>query len=159
MNSGKATFTFMPRKFQSHSKENMGKTAFSLMEVMIALAVLFLVTFSILGLVSRCLRSAAVLYKHKPPASMLASMIASTNRMSEMTVQGQFEDIAPGLYPGFKYLWTSTLAETGGLWRIDFFIAPVSAQFSEQPDLSILLWIPQSGPRGPQIGTLPRQLQ
>lgn len=139
----------------ARGKPGRSTRAFSLMEVMIAVAVLFMVTFSILALVARTLRGATVFNLQRPPASMLAAMVASTNKMSETVAEGRFEDIAPGLYPGYRYMWVSTLVETGGLWRIDFFVAPVSAPFKQQPDLSILTWIPQSGPRGPMGGLIP----
>jgi hypothetical protein len=121
--------------------------AFTLMEVMIAMAIFFMAVFSILALVSNGLRNAAALQRDYPDASMLAAMLATTNRLEEGITEGKFEDIAPGLYPGYKYMWASSEVETNGLWQVDFFIAREGKSYAEKPDLSVLFWIPTSAGR------------
>jgi Tfp pilus assembly protein PilV len=117
-------------------------SAFTLLEVMVAMGIFFMAVFSILALVSNGLRNAAALQRDYPDASMLAAMLATTNKLEEGSVEGRFEDIAPGLYPGFKYTEDVFEADTNGLWQVDFFIAREGKNYAEKPDLSVLFWIP-----------------
>lgn len=122
------------------------EVAFTLLEVMIAMGVFFMAVFSILALVSNGLRNAAALQKDYPEASMLAAMLATTNKLEEGSIEGRFEDIAPGLYPGYKYRQDIYLSGdvTNDLWQVDFYIARDGQNWPEKPDLAILLYLPSS---------------
>jgi len=111
------------------------------------MGIFFMAVFSILALVSNGLRNASALQRDYPTASQLAAMLAETNKLEEMSVEGRFEDIAPGFYPGYKYREDFLQEGTNGLWQVDFYIARVERSFVEKPDLSILLWVPVQSTR------------
>jgi type II secretory pathway pseudopilin PulG len=70
--------------------------AFTLLEVMIAMAIFFVAIFSILQLVSQNLRAARVLNQNVPDAGMLAAELSLTNRVEEGTESGDFGEAFPG---------------------------------------------------------------
>ena len=67
-----------------HCKDQMGdgrtavQAGFSLLEVMIAVGIFFMVSFAVLALVSRCLKQAAALeHVHSPITAIAAQTAAS----------------------------------------------------------------------------------
>jgi len=82
--------------------------AFSLLEVMIASGIFFMASFAILSLVSQSLRGARALQKPPVDAGMAASVFASTNRFSEGTFEGEFDDA-----PLRDYSYVSDVYEVG----------------------------------------------
>ena len=121
----------------SGSKKEAG---FTLLEVMIALAIFFVAMFTILDSTSRSLRAARGLEMQLPDVSMLAAELALTNRLEEGVVDGDFGD----LYPDFT--WTRDIYEvrTNGLFRVDFTIRGAQKDRNLEWETSILLWRPDS---------------
>lgn len=117
-----------------------GSTAFTLMEVMIAVAIFFMAMFSILGVLSSALRGASMLRSNGPTAGMRASELTLTNKLEEGTDSGTFGDIP--IYDGYR--WTSDTREvtTNGLFRIDF--AVYNPKGDVDSTLSIFLYKPDS---------------
>src|SRR5262245_19664776 len=93
---------------------------FTLLEVIVACAIFFMVAFAVLELVTRGLAAAKALQQREPDAGLLAAALSLTNKLEEGTMSGTFEDIAPGLYPG--YSWARDAYEVGsnGLFQVDF---------------------------------------
>jgi Tfp pilus assembly protein PilV len=112
--------------------------AFSLLEVMLAVAILFIAMFGVLGLTSQCLRSARSLQMPRVDASSLAAELSLTNRLTEGRASGDFGDIYPG------YTWESevSLASSNGLYQVDFIVFNPGQQV--ESTMSILLYRPGS---------------
>ncbi|HNQ74155.1 MAG TPA: prepilin-type N-terminal cleavage/methylation domain-containing protein [Verrucomicrobiota bacterium] len=101
--------------------------AFSLIEVMIALAIFFMCTFAILGLTSQLLQNARAFQTRKAPGVALvhAWYTSMTNRVTEGEFSGSLSDISEDLgkaYPDYEY---AILAEpdpylTNGLWNVTY---------------------------------------
>jgi general secretion pathway protein I len=115
--------------------------AFTLLEVLIAMAIFFLAAFAVLELTTRSLRSARSLQSPAPSASVLAADIMnSTNKLEEGTENGDFED----LYPEYRWQRVTSVYSTNGLFQIDFWVYKANKRGTEAADLSILLWRPDS---------------
>jgi prepilin-type N-terminal cleavage/methylation domain-containing protein len=120
-------------------------TAFTLLEVMIAMAIFFVAMFSILELVSQGLRSARMLgrHVHSPNAGLLAAELSLTNRLEEGTDAGDFGEDFPSLS------WTREIVlddfDTNGVYfRVDWFVYRDGKLDST---LSTQMYRPQSGQR------------
>jgi Tfp pilus assembly protein PilV len=117
-------------------------TGFSLIEVMIAVAIFFMATFSILDLTTQSIKSARALSQNSPSAGMLAAELSMTNKLEEGVAMGDFGR----LYP--EYTWERQIisAATNGLFRVDFVV-----YHKQRPDsqMSLLLFRPDS----PQVGS------
>ena|SRR5581483_11040429 len=117
-----------------------GRLAFTLLEVMIALAIFFSVMLIILGLVSQNLRAARSLARPRLDMSMLASQLMLTNKLEEGPLQGgDFGDI----YPGVSWSGNVVLAPTNGMFRVDFEAVDHKAN-GARSSLSIFLYRPDS---------------
>ena len=121
-------------------------SAFTLIEVMIATTIFFISVFAIMGLVTNSLRNAQVLQQHTVDTGMLAAMTVLTNRLFEGTESGDFEDIAPGSYPG--YSWTRDVYQvaSNGLFRVDLTVSHSVKGRDVDTKMSILLYRPMSPP-------------
>ena len=129
-----------PGRVPGHSSPvRRRRTAFTLIEVMIALMIFFAAVFTILGVVSNALRNARVLQRKTVDAAMVAAQISLTNRLSEVLETGDFEDA----YPDFE--WTSDTYEVGtnGLFQVDMIVQRKSGGAVESK-MSILLYRPES---------------
>jgi len=80
-------------------KSKKGEVAFSLMEVMIAIAIFFTASFVILALVSSGLKTARLLRNDRPSCGIIAAELTSSNGLEE----GHFSDDFGKLYPGYSY--------------------------------------------------------
>jgi len=114
------------------------RSAFTLLEVMIATGILFLCLFAILGLVSNTLRNARTLQHRRVDAGMVAAELctqfANTNQVSEGSGSGDFGD----LYPDYGYEW-DLMEITNGLCQLDIVV-----QRRGQPEstLTVLRYLP-----------------
>ncbi|MFN3410194.1 MAG: prepilin-type N-terminal cleavage/methylation domain-containing protein [Limisphaerales bacterium] len=126
-----------------------GRAAFSLLEVMIALAILFMVCFTVLAVVSAGLRNARLLKLTRPNAGILAAELSLTNVVEEGIESGDFGD----LYP--DYTWTREIVEAGtnGYYRADFAIFQRGQR--GQPDSTLTIWIYRPGSPSRRLGVQP----
>jgi hypothetical protein len=92
--------------------------AFSLLEVIIACAIFFMVAFALLDLVTRSLVAAKSLSKREPDPGIILAALSLTNAFEEGSMSGDYEDIAPGMYPGYR--WDALIEEVGsnGLFKV-----------------------------------------
>ncbi len=127
------------------------ETAFSLLEVMIAMALFFMAIFAILGLTSQSIGAAARLQRHEVDIASLAAELSLTNLLQEGVESGDFGDLFPGV------TWTREITEvsSNGLYRVDFTVVqPPSNRRSKVPQsletMSVLLYRPISP--GSRIG-------
>ncbi|HEY5298117.1 MAG TPA: prepilin-type N-terminal cleavage/methylation domain-containing protein [Verrucomicrobiae bacterium] len=112
--------------------------AFTLLEVMIAIAIFFMSVFVILGLVSSVLANARHLQRPMVDAGMLASELSLTNQLVEETQSGDFGDAYPG------YSWTANITEvqTNRLFEVDYQVFNDSKTLVK--NMSVLFFRPQS---------------
>ncbi|HWC58059.1 MAG TPA: prepilin-type N-terminal cleavage/methylation domain-containing protein [Verrucomicrobiae bacterium] len=100
--------------------KNRGR-AFTLLEVMIAVMILFMCLFAVLALLSNSLRSARKLQQHRTVdtgtvAGMIYVQLVNTNSLNEGPVDVDLND----LFPGCKCNADLSLVGTNGLCEVDF---------------------------------------
>jgi hypothetical protein len=94
------------------------RSAFSLIEVMVACGIFFMAVFSILALVSGVLRNARGLRRIELDAGMVAAQVSNTNRLTEGSQSGDFGK----LYPDYSWEADTYEVATNGLWQIDIIV-------------------------------------
>ena len=115
------------------------KSAFTLMEVMIAATIFFIAIFSILALVSNTLRNARALRHIEVDAGMVAAQLFKTNRFTEGIESGDFGHA----YPDYSWSTESVEATTNGLWQ--FNISVIRRGQHEPVDaMSLFIFSPES---------------
>lgn len=123
--------------------------AFTLLEVMIAVAIFFVAIFAILELVSQNLRHVQNLQKPQVDIASLAVELSLTNSLEESFESGDFGD----LYPNTS--WTREIYEAGtnGLFGVDFVVTEDKGGRPVETKLTILLYRPNSeGLQNAEIG-------
>jgi len=130
-------------------RKQEGVRAFSLMEVMIAIALFFMASFVILALVSSGLRTARMLRTTRPNAGMLAAEMTLTNQLEEGVESGDFGNMYR------EYTWTKETSEAGtnGLWQVDFAIFRRGQGQVPDSTMSILVYSPNS--KSKRLGVQP----
>jgi Tfp pilus assembly protein PilV len=141
---GRARATATPITASPKSMRS-GARAFTLLEVMIALAIFFMAIFVILESTSRSLGAARSLQITEPSPAILIADLALTNRIEEGVLEGQFDDPYPGV------TWTREIVQvrTNGLFQVDFTLRWHRGRRAVESKSSILLWRPES-----QVSTL-----
>jgi prepilin-type N-terminal cleavage/methylation domain-containing protein len=76
---------------------------FSLLEVMVASAIFFMVAFAILEMVTRALVGVRALQQREPDPGIILAMYSTNKAWEPMHLTGNYEDIAPGMYPGYSW--------------------------------------------------------
>ena len=115
-------------------------SAFTLVEVMIALFIFFMAVFTILGVISNSLRNARLLQRKSVDAGMVAAQVSLTNRLTEQFETGDFEE----MYPDHE--WTRDTYEVGTnrLFQVDILVQRRSGNQPVESRMSILLFRPES---------------
>jgi Tfp pilus assembly protein PilV len=116
------------------------RRAFSLLEVMIAVGVFFMAVFAILGLVSSSLENARRLQRPMVDASMIASELSLTNKLTEGEMSGDFGE----LYPGYTWTGKVTEEQTNRIFRVEYIVQRSDGNRAVMSQMSILLFRPQS---------------
>lgn len=136
---------------QARSRRGAG---FTLLEVIVAFAIFFMVAFSVLELTTRSLASARALQQREPDPGLIAAMLSLTNQLIEGVVQGDFEEIYPGEYPNWR--WATDIQEvwSNGLFRADIVVFRDAKHGPAQAELSVLFYRPDSPPGKASTGGL-----
>ena len=123
------------------------RRAFSLLEVMIAIAIFFVASFAILCLVSSSLGNVRRLQRPSVDASPVLAWYAATNRLVEGTYQGNLGD--PEMlgkdYRDYNYLVDVEEIDTNHLFGVHCVITS-SGNHSIISDMRTVLYKPQSPP-------------
>lgn len=116
--------------------------AFSLLEVMIAVGLFFMVAFAVLALVSQNLRTARALQFTRSPIGSLASqtLLIATNGLEEGIETGDFE----GLFPEHRWEREVREFETNGLMEVHLSVSR-QGQAKPEAEMTILVF---SGTQG-----------
>ncbi|MGI8967222.1 MAG: type IV pilus modification PilV family protein [Limisphaerales bacterium] len=135
----------MGRTSQAESRERKVNSAFTLLEVMVAVAIFFMAIFAILELTTHSLKAARALKQSGPTAGMVAAELSMTNKLEEGSMTGDFGD----LYPDYNWSRDIAIYGTNGMFQVDIIVFKHS-----NPDsaLSLLLYRPESGNNGPVGG-------
>jgi hypothetical protein len=129
----------------AYRRSPAGRRAFTLLEVMIAIAVFFLAVFAILSLVSSTLANARRLHRPQVDASAVLARYASTNSLVEGTYSGDLSELLGDSYQ--NYSWTAQITEvaTNKLFHVECVVQEDGTR-EIVSDLSTLLYRPQSPP-------------
>jgi hypothetical protein len=130
-------------KIQS-PKNFHARRAFTLLEVMFAVAAFFAASFAILALVSTSLGSARLLQRPMVDGGELAGQLSLTNSLVEGDGSGDLSELLGKKYE--DYMWTYDIREvqTNKLFQIDFIIQRNSGDKPVVSKMSILLFRPAS---------------
>ena len=115
------------------------RTAFTLLEVMIASAIFFMAVFSILALTARTLRAARGLRPLQVDPSALAAHLSLTNRLAEGPIPDEYMITFAELYPGYTCSGVITEVATNGLFQVDLEVFGNGGKAAESK-LSLLLF-------------------
>lgn len=126
------------RKNQRWPDKSARDLAFTLLEVMIAMAIFFMAIFAILELTTRSLRAARGLEDSLVDAGSLAAAYSKTNMVEEGVISGDFGDE----HPGFQWAQYTEMITTNGLYLVDFQIYRPDG--TEDSSMSILLFRPDA---------------
>ena len=94
------------------------RTAFTLLEVMIASGLFFMCIFAILAMVSSVLRNARSLRRTDLDAGMVAAQVCKTNKVYEGSESGDFGN----LFPDCSWETETYEAGSNGLWQVDIVV-------------------------------------
>jgi len=132
------------------------RSAFTLLEVMIAIGIFFMAVFSILGLVSGSLENARRLQRPMVDAGVVAGVLSQTNILVEGSSSGDLSDFLGKTYRG--YTWTYAIQEVGSnkLFQVDFVVQSDAPGRPVVSKLSALYYRPQS-PAGSLDGATTRR--
>ncbi len=123
------------------------RRAFTLLEVMIAIGLLFMGTFAILSLISSSLSNVRRLQRPLVDASALVSQLSLTNQLVEGVYSGNLADVLGKEYNQYK--WTGEITEVASnrLFQADFRIYYASGPNREVLSRTTTLFFrPQSPP-------------
>jgi len=126
------------------------RLAFSLIEVMVALAIFFACMFAILGLISQLLQNARAFQTKKAPHVSLVHgwWTSKTNRVVEGLTTVEFNDIATDLGELYRDYYAEINAEpdpdiTNGLWDVTYKVYNRQTRQVES-EVFTLYWDPNS---------------
>lgn len=124
-----------------------GRFAFTILEVMIALAIFFACVFGILALVSQSLRQARALRPINLDARSAIAMLSLTNQLEDGPIPIEVKMAFERENPGFIIEGEIYEVETNGFFRVDFLVGGASSGFTKTAMTvtnSVLLYRPMS---------------
>lgn len=132
------------------------RRAFTLLEVIIAMAIFFVAMFSVLQLMSRGLGMARALQQDLPSPAMIAAdlaQMAATNRIDDGgSYSGDFEFLAPDIYPDFKWAAQTYQFASNGLFKADIVVMGSRNGQPVERSMSVFLFSPRSATLGGMPG-------
>lgn len=131
---------------KSPGDKSQGGRGFTILEVMVACAVFFMVAFAILQMVTQSLVAAKAIQQRDPDPGIILAALSLTNAFEEGSMSGDYEDIAPGMYPGHR--WEAFISEIGtnGLFQVDVLTFNERKRTRNTVTTSTQFWRPQSKP-------------
>jgi prepilin-type N-terminal cleavage/methylation domain-containing protein len=124
------------------------RRAFTLLEVMIAIAIFFVASFAILGLISSSLNNVRRLQRPSVDASPVLARYAATNSLVEGTYQGNLGE--PELlgkdYRDYNYVVGIEEVASNHLYAVECKISQNSGNREVISDLTTVIYKPQSPP-------------
>jgi hypothetical protein len=111
---------------------------------MIAIAILCIGTFAILGLVSSLLGDARRLQRPLVDASVIVSQLSLTNALTEGTYDGNLGDMLGKDYQGYNYSGEIREVQSNKLFQADFIIQNATGSRDIISRTTTLFYRPQS---------------
>ncbi len=124
-------------------QQGNGRRAFTLLEVMVAVAIFFAAVVAVLELVSQNLRLAQAFQQARPNPADLAAEIALGTTMQEGTETGDFGEF----YLGSTWTQDTVLLGTNGLYRVDLTVQELIGEKTIENKMSVLLYRPDKTTR------------
>lgn len=121
--------------------------AFTLLEVLIAMAIFFVAILAILELTVQSVGSARYLQTAHLDISSLASMMSLTNRVEEGEVPREIIDLFQNANPEYGARGNIFEVSSNGLFQVDFEIYGVKGKKVAASTFSMLLYRPQGAGR------------
>jgi Tfp pilus assembly protein PilV len=128
------------------SRQSSLRAAFTLLEVIVACAIFFMVAFAILELVASSLKSVRKLQSREPDPGIILHKLGMSNIWEETVVEGTFEDIAPKMYPGYRYGAEAREVGSNGLWQVDVTVYNDKDHKKGATHISTMFYSPRSKP-------------
>ncbi len=125
------------------SRVSVASRAFTLLEVSLAMGLLFGMVFVLLQITTTNLRIAKALQRTTVDASSLAAETSMTNKLEEGSESGDFGD----LHPGYNWQREITMVGTNGLFEVRFEVYR-ERDPNPESELVVLLYRPESAQRG-----------
>ena len=127
--------------------KNLNNSAFTLMEVMIAIGVFCIGVFAILGLVSSVLHGARLLDKPMVDSGVVAGEIAQTNALVDnASDSGDLSEFLGDTYKGYDYAYHINEVESNHLYQVDIAVTSDAPGKPVVSKMSVLLYRPLSKP-------------
>lgn len=125
---------------QTSVRSPVGRMAFTLVEVVVASAILAVGLSGILLICSNGLKAARVLNRVPMDSGSLAAMMSLSNQLEEVRDSGDFGDASPG------DRWMSEVLEAGtnGLFQANFRVFSASDPTGSGSELSVFFYRPSS---------------
>jgi len=141
----RARGVFSPRP---QSKASGPVFGFTLLEVMIAIAIFFVGSFAILGLISSSLDNARRLQRPSVDATPVLARFAATNRLVEAVYSGNLGDPEMLGKQYRDYNWTADVTEVASnhLFRVICVVRSTFGKHEVVSQMTTLLYKPQSPP-------------
>ena len=127
--------------------QNGLKNGFSLLEVIMACAIFFMVVFAILEMVTQGLATARKLQQHEPDLSMVLAPLWLTNKLEEGSMSGDFEELAPDQYRDYTWMYDVTEVGSNSLFMVEVaVIHQARKKGASEVHTSVLMYKPGSPP-------------
>ena len=120
--------------------------AFSLLEVMIAIALFFLAVFAVLSLVSSSLENARRLQRPIVDAGEVAGELSLTNQLIEGSTSGDLSEFLGKAYRDYSWTYAVQEVQSNKLFQVDFIVQDDLHGKAIVSKMSILLFRPKSPP-------------
>ena len=127
---------------------NAPRRGFSLLEVMIAIAIFFVGSFAILGLISSSLNNVRRLQRPTVDASPVLALYSATNSLVEGTYSGSLgdEELLGKDYRDYSYLVDVQEIKSNHLYSVECAIRLANGNHEVISDMTTVLYKPQSPP-------------
>ena len=137
--------TIIPKILGQHPKLREERTlpadAFTLLEIVVAMAIFFMAYFSIMELLNTNLRAARSLNVTQVDFTQVVYDMLATNRLEEISESGDFGD----MYPGWSWTREAYEVSTNGFFQIDLEVYhPGSFWGRDSTAMSLWLYRPES---------------
>jgi hypothetical protein len=131
-----------------------GEVAFSLLEVMIAVAIFFMATFAILALTSRTIAQARALQPMQVDPASVAAELSLTNKLEEGPIPPEIIEHFEHMYPNYTCGGMITEVGTNGLFQVDLEVGGLSAgKHVITSTMRVMLFRPMSTPNSSRMPT------
>lgn len=130
-------------------------SAFTLVEVMIAVAVFCIGCFAILGLVASVMKDARLLEKPMVDAGVVANEIAQTNQLVEVKgISGDLSEFLGDNYKGYDYVYGIDEVQSNHLYQAEIYVTSDTPGKPVLSKLDVLFYRPLSPPGPLDFGSM-----